>query len=130
MDQLFLMGQKADNSDHKLRSNLILSMVVVTPSNNVFGKILSLYFIKNKTLNAYNLSHFSIKHSHQDDRSAPQWCNYGWLFLSLFEPKYLLIEHFQKEDMEQDKIVSVFTGDCFNSAWSPPLCCSLNLKYP
>lgn len=47
MDQLFLMGQKADNSDHKLRSNLILSMVVVTPSNNVFGKILSLYLEQN-----------------------------------------------------------------------------------
>ena len=38
MGQLLLMGQKSDNSDHKLGLHLILSMVLVTPSNNFFGK--------------------------------------------------------------------------------------------
>lgn len=66
MVQLFLMGHKSDNSDHKLGSNLILNMVLVTPSNNVLGKILSLYFMKNKALNAHNEFLFSIKHSHKD----------------------------------------------------------------
>lgn len=85
MDQLFIMGQKSDNSDHKLGSNLILSMVLVTPSNNVF----SLYFMKNKALmpemNLFLALSTTIRiEVFLNDVTMDD-------FFSLFEPKCLLI---------------------------------------
>lgn len=93
MDQLFIMGQKSDNSDHKLGLNLILSMVLVTPSNNVFRKISSLYFMKNKALmpemNLFLALSTTIRiEVFLNDVMMDDF------FFSLFEPKYLLIEHF------------------------------------